>query len=306
MNTERDTPTCSERPLKLARAYQAVTACLAAGLIRMADAKIVHLTTRIILLRFHTASPPIMTDSIDPRLKDIVESMKIVRFDHFDGHEYVTSCSLLVYATALLDSFFSGTTAFLLTLHPTVLGAASSLSVKDLLSATSKYAAVNRAVRHRVRSVSFETFFERLKFLNKTFGLGITLDSKERSELERFSMLRNNIVHDQDSLIVELDDSGEIAVRQDKCFRHPTPVSYEDLEAALELYQALAGKIYAAVMTKVIKVQPEHDFGSLPDVLFKPQSKQLNLRLTDAETQSPLTGVLEDTTRCPAEAPKQE
>lgn len=270
---------CKERSDRLARAYQAVTASLIAGLLRLSQTRIVYNTTKIVLLRFHGASPPISIDNVDPRLADVVDDLKRVRYSDFDSYRYVTDCSLLVYATALFDSFLSGTSAFLLTLHPKALGDSCPLTVQELLSATSKYDVVNQAVRRRTRSLSFGTFLERLKFLNKTFGLGITLDADKHRGLEYCSSLRNAIVHDQTSFVVDLDDQGEIRVRQDNCFRHPTPVGSDELESALKVYGAVCQRTYLAVMTKVIKAEPGVLDKGLSAFLCLPESPQMNLPL---------------------------
>jgi hypothetical protein len=244
----------------------------------------VYCTTQIVLLRFRTASPPISFDNADPRLADILNDLSGVGYSDFDGYRYVTGCSLLVYATALFDSFLSGTSGFLLTLHPKALGESCQLTVQELLNATSKYDAVNQAVRRRVRSLSFETFLERLRFLNRTFGLGITLDADEHSELEHCSTLRNAVVHDQASFVVDLDDKGEISVRQDKCFRHPTPVGSDELASALKVYLSVCRRIYIAVMSKVLKVPTELQ-GSLATAFLPPESRQINLPLAEAKDQ---------------------
>jgi hypothetical protein len=179
----------------------------------------------------------------------------------------------------------SGTSGFLLALHPKALGESCALTVQELLNATSKHDAVNQAVGRRVRSLSFETFLARVRFLNKTFGLGLTLDAEEYRELERFSTLRNAVVHDQASFVVELDDQGEIKVRQDKCFRHPTPVGYDEVVSATAVYRSVCWRIYNAVMSKVIRIEASKLQGRLGSALSRPESPQINLPLTEASDQ---------------------
>jgi hypothetical protein len=102
---------------------------------------------------------------------------------------------------------------------------------------------------------------------NKTFELDVKLSEKERDSLERASTLRNTVVHDQRSFLIEIGDDGVPALRQRSCFKHPAPVGPEEYEAAILTYKVVCGRMYSAVITKVLKMDSHPILESIPKAL---------------------------------------
>lgn len=276
-----DTPPRSNEVEEPARGpvavYQTVAVSLIAGLLRLTETDLVCAQSALALAALNSASPPISMDRVDPRLREVVEGLQSIGYGAFDSYRYVTRVSLLVYATALFDTFLTDTATFLLALHPGALGSAQAIPVEDLFKAASKFEAITQAIRRRARSLAFETFLQRLEFLNRTFGFSVHLDPEERAALENCSSLRNAVVHDQGSFAIELSDTGQVTLRQKACLRHPTPVSSQEYGAALKTYREVSHKVYSGVMEKVLKVPADPLYATLRRALLPPQSGQLTL-----------------------------
>jgi hypothetical protein len=101
--------------------YIATATSLLTGLLKLAESQVTYLTSQIALIRLSTADPPICTDGADSRLIELVEELKAIDYPHFDSYRYVGNISLLVYGTAIFDTFLTDTTTFLFVLHPAAL-----------------------------------------------------------------------------------------------------------------------------------------------------------------------------------------
>ena len=247
-----------------------------AGMLRLNETELAILRSLIAIRTLNTASPPVSTENTDPRLAEIVESLRM-RYSTFDSYGYVTTASLLVYATALFDTFLTDTTTFLFTLHPAALGANNTVSVHDLLNTASKFEAVNNAIRRRVRSLSFELFLERLRFLDRTFRLSLKISEQERAALTEFSSLRNTVVHDQGWYAIQLDSRGQVSVTQKTCPRHPTPVTTTQYQSALGIYRHITGKVFCCVMERVLKAGDHPGYSDIQGSLSPETDSRVSL-----------------------------
>lgn len=93
----------------------------------------------------------------------------------------------------------------------------------------------------------------RLRALTERFKLDLSLDTETTTNLEHYSTIRNIVVHDQGFYDISMDDSGATRVAPKKCFRHPTPVSEETLQAAQRTYVKVVGGLYVSVVRHVFK-----------------------------------------------------
>jgi hypothetical protein len=243
-------------------AYQSVTASVAAGLLRLASARIAVNSFSIDLLRAvnertTAGAEASVTASAASRLSPC----------EFDSFSYISNVSHLVYAATLLDSFLADTTTFLFLLFPGALGKDTVAKLDEVLQAPTREALIGDIVRRRVRDVGYMSFLDRIAYLAERFSLGVALDENDRLTLEEFSTLRNVIVHDQSVFDLYLDEKGRVQAKQKACGRHPTPVPDVVLKKAHRAFFSTVRAIHEAVVSQVLKRKGESEFQSIMDAL---------------------------------------
>jgi len=238
---------------------------LGVGLMRLWRARIVYTSIMLgfSLLNSKDATP-------DEQALNAVAALRNVSMEELDAYSYINAISELVYVTTLLDSFLSDITMFLFLLHPHSIGDQQSISLGDLLSATSRVELINATATKRVREISFLPFVARIDFLRERFGLHISLDAEIIELLGHFATVRNVLVHDQSIFDVLLNDNGKICVKQVRCPRHPTPISPEDPKKAQNAFREVAAAVYEAVCLQVLKRHDEPFVENFIRVLRKP------------------------------------
>ena len=65
----------------------------------------------------------------------------------FDDWYYVSSASMLVYSTTLIDTFLSETMAFLYALYPKSIGNEAKIPLTEIVEAGSKFAVINMPLK---------------------------------------------------------------------------------------------------------------------------------------------------------------
>lgn len=240
------------RESQLATTYGNILFSLTVGLLRLGEAQECSYRLHESVLQFKIAGLTLAPGPYRKILSPIAGIGKI-----YDSMEYVTNTSYLVYATALMDTFLTDTTLFLLLLHPRSIGGAHQITIDSLLNSSSKNEALTQVARKRSREISFLSFAARLDYLKATYGLGFQIDPSDRSALERYSDIRNSVVHDQGVFELYLDETGTIVSRQKACARRPTPVTADDAWSASHLYAAISRSVARAIAAQVIKA-PDH------------------------------------------------
>lgn len=251
--------------------FDSTVASLTMGFMRLWQARIVYISTIMALSLLNREDA-----TSDEQALKAVATLRKLSMEELDGFSYINAVSELVYATTLLDSFLSDITMFLFLLHPHSIGDQQSISLGDLLSATSRVELINASATKRVREISFLPFVARLDFLRERFGLHISLDAETLELLNHFATVRNVLVHDQSVFDVLLDEDGTIRVKQVRCSRHPTPISPEDPQKAQQAFREVAAAVYEAVCMQVLKRHGdpfvEKALGLLRKFLSKPDS----------------------------------
>lgn len=237
-----------ESKKRAAHAYMHLAQSFGAGLARFHGARVLSLSARIAVLRYHMQ--PRGDHSGHPH-SDVLDLIHAIDPRAYDNYDYVTNVTHLVYATTLLDTFLTDTTKFLLILFPRALGKNQSVSLHAVLGATSRSELVNQAVARKVREISYLPFLARIEYLRETFGLTISLNDTVVQQLEHYSTLRNVVVHDQGIWDSYLDVNDRLQVRAKTCPVHPTPVPSEELMPAIRAYTAVVRQIFAAVIDQV-------------------------------------------------------
>ncbi len=240
--------------------YHALASAFSLGLIRLQEARIVCLTARLALFKYHAESPK---ESSTHPYSGVLAELASVSYSEFDSFCYVSDSSYLVYATTLLDTFLTDTTRFLLMLNPGAIGDAQSVSLKALLSARSRSELITQAATKKAREISYLPFLARLEYLRRTFGLSIALDEDTTADLAHYADVRNVIVHDQGVFEVDLDDAGAVRIRRKTCPRHPTPVTSDDLAKGQTSYTKCVREVYRDVMQHVLHAPEDERFNTL-------------------------------------------
>ena len=157
----------------------------------------------------------------------------------------------MVYGTTVFDTFLSDSAKFLLLKFPRTLGDVT-IEFSDVIVSDSKESIIQNVVEKKVRSMSFNGFPERLRYLRKTFDLKFELDSETKKNLEHFSTMRNVISHDQGVHDLKLGPDGHLSAVQKTCAIHPTIVTNEDVFGAWNAYRSSTLAIYSSIVTQVL------------------------------------------------------
>jgi len=257
--------------------YTLLSSCVVRGLVRLVGARIVGNTTLISLLSLNVAR---LEERYDPEgAHEILQSLENVRFHEFQSFVEVTTSSLLVYAAATLDSFLTDTARFLYLRHLDKLGEGRSLTLGKLLAAPSRASILNQLVKKKVRDIAFWPFLRRVEYLSNTFGLAISLDESVRRNLEKYSGVRNAVVHDQGLCEVFLDDAETLTVKERDLPEHFQLSAKEFTEAARCFFQ-VASAMYRVVGTDELQAGETQEFTRFTEFLdhavsaFTPSAKE--------------------------------
>jgi hypothetical protein len=254
-----------QRDSETAQTYEGVYRTFILGYLRFNHAALASQRLSLALVVLH--APESGDEPAQPAETPPTKIMSAIKWESFDSLEYVMRISLLVYVTALLDTFLTETTTFLFLLIPESMGKSQQVPLKTLIDAESRNAALTQAAVSRAREVSYKTFSDRLQFLRDAFGLDFDLDGEAEELLNHYSDLRNSAVHDQGILEFRLDDSGKVSSRQRTCERHPTKLTDDDPFDAGHAYAHICNEVARSVFLQVLKRAPEQ----LPKLLSKAQ-----------------------------------
>jgi hypothetical protein len=185
---------------------------------------------------------------------EVIKLLSSVDLEAFRSFDYINDLSHLIYVTTLFDTFLNEITIFLLLLHPKAIGKDSTIPINAVLKSTSRAEIINMMVSKKARDLSYLSFMDRLKFLQDTFGLHISIDSEEIEPLEHYSSVRNTAVHDQGIYQINLSETHHIEIKQKTCPYHPTLITNEDFEKSKKIYDAIVRKVMSAVLTQVLKI----------------------------------------------------
>jgi hypothetical protein len=178
-----------------------------------------------------------------------------MRVDCFSN---VTLSGYLISAISALDTFLSDTTQLLLLLQPNALGEKCLVPIGTLTSARARAKVINDEVRKKVRHVSYDSFQQRLEYLEEKFRLGLSIDEKVMWLLKRAANLRHNVVHDQALFGFLIDDSEHHSVvSKGKHPFKPVPVSDDDVDDALNAVNVVALTVYCSVRKTVLAAEDD-------------------------------------------------
>src|ERR1035437_987831 len=234
--------------------YEVVVYSFGLGLYRLwsAEAAAARLYCALLSFRSAGADPP---DWEGHPYRDALENLAKIPYSSYDAAGYVTNVSHLVYATTLFDTFLTETTLFLFLLHPKSIGQNQQVTLQTVITSSSLNGLITQAAIKRTRELSYLSFQARLHFLGESFGLRFKLDANTIEAVKRYTLLRNSSVHDQGVFDIRLDEVGKIVWQQKACTLHPTPVSGEDVQRAIEVYnevfQIVANEVFARVLKRL-------------------------------------------------------
>ena len=240
--------------------YFKIIASFHHGFDRFQNSRIVALTASNIILQYHTNRSVSKHNEYPEKVCELLDGVSKKAWEDFD---YTTNISNLVYVTTIFDTFLSDTTNFLMLLNPPSIGKTHMFQVDDIVSATSVSELLNQAILKKVRDISYLPFIGRIKYLGDTFGVSIKFSDIVFDMLEKYSGIRNVIVHDQGLYNMKLDDSKKIKL-EPKIFGHkPTLVKNEELKEAQCVYIWLFMKISKDVMSRILKNKSHDKFNSM-------------------------------------------
>ena len=259
-----DTPLDSALKTYLEVAYSFIL-----GLERLWSAKSAFARLACALMEFHAPGQ----DRVEPSPVDVLEHLAKIDYRSYDSWSYVSNVSHLVYATTLLDTFFSDTTLFLFLLIPQSMGKNQQVPLRTIIDSSSRNDALTQAAMNRTREISYLAFSARLEFLEQTFGLKIALRPDAAEALNHFPSIRNTAVHNQGIYDLRLDENGKVTATQKSCARHPTQVSWDDVFKAIKAYEEIVFTIAETVFCQVLKQQDDPEVKRFLGIRHLPASR---------------------------------
>lgn len=245
----------AERPInrdeKSIQTYVAVCRGFMGGIIRLIKAEYAFHCMMNALTNYRIRNPKYEGD--DSEIAEIHALLNKTTIDEFWAAEYVTCVTDLIYATSLFDTFVNETTIFLFLLIPDALGETHTVALRSLLDGNSPTSILTEIAKTRAREISFKSFLERLEILKKKFGLPFALSDTVKSDLEKYSELRNRAVHDQGFLALSLDGSGHVAYSSRASEDFPTEITFDEADKAQRVYQYVALTVAKDVLEHVLK-----------------------------------------------------
>jgi hypothetical protein len=234
-----------EQPLQI---YQAITKSTTISLKRLCDFGIVKIIGARVLKEIFVEKKIELCFSEDTEVQAVIDNTNNT---HLKSFEYVSKISQVVYACTILDTFLTETTKFLFLLHPNVLGKDLEIKFEKVLKCGSKFEIINNVINERVRVISFGSIKERIKFLNKHFGLRINISKVMYEQLEYYGNLRNELVHDTSVMKMGLNNEGELSILQIACYHEPKGISRDDSYNAIDAFRITIGKIYEEIRKQI-------------------------------------------------------
>ncbi|HLJ88174.1 MAG TPA: hypothetical protein VKZ53_15240 [Candidatus Angelobacter sp.] len=183
-------------------------------------------------------------------------------FFNLEIYSNVIQASLFLFATSIFDVFLSDTTRLLLAREIGALGKSYVVPMEVLASPKASAEIISKEIERKVRSLSHQSFLERLYFLSTVFSVHIGLSEREQGDLEDISNLKSRIVYDRPLFAFELDDEGRrrMQVKADETL--PVPVTSRDLSKAKRVYLILGMRTYQAVRRDVLKLGESAEYAS--------------------------------------------
>lgn len=232
--------------------------------LRLAEAKLVHAEARLAIL----ASVQVMggPQTVPQKVghlsnpADITRQLATVSKHGFEAYSYVTALTQLVYATTLFDTFLQDVIEFALFMHPRAVGD-STILLSAVIEASGWATVINDAIRKKVRELGFLSFPERIKWLKTKFGLTPDISAEAMTQIAHYADLRNAVVHDQGFLEFGFTDNRKLALFQAKCPVHPTPVTIDQSNNALQAYNIAAVALTNSVYRELLKCAVPSDVG---------------------------------------------
>jgi hypothetical protein len=222
-----------------AELFHELCASVFSGFARSHNAKIVANTAQIAILK------TLITEKDKPEYQYVASDSGIgkVSLQEFQCFEYVSESGMLVYSTAIFDTFLSDATKFLIYLNPGPYRDNLAVSYEEVEGAKSISDLRKKVIDKKVRQISYRSFRERLKELKRAYGLILNLSNEQIALLEDISSVRNAIAHDQSFLDLGFDEDGNVTLKQTSCSTHPVPlrkdVYSETYKVFIEVFRAL-------------------------------------------------------------------
>jgi hypothetical protein len=234
---------------ELAEVYHEIAASLTTGLVRLCRTQ----------MMFDQLVRMLFVSNANAAAAEIGYHPFSLRTDYrtFDDWYYISSASMLVYSTTLIDTFLSETMAFLYTRYPKSIGSEAKVSLTEIVEAGSKFAVINHAVEKRVRALGFESITFRLQSLERAFGVSVKLEDEDKTALESSTEQRNSFIHDQGLFRIYLDETGALRADDKACRTHPRPVTREIVNSTIRLHTTICATVYGGVMRDVLKATGE-------------------------------------------------
>jgi hypothetical protein len=227
------------------RSYLQVVLSFKEGLLRIWGAEAAYARLILALTTFHALGRP----GLDGPAAEVLRHLEKIRFSSFESMEHVTDMSHLVYAASLFDSFLSDTTVFLFLLIPQAMGKKQQISLHTLIEASSKTVLISELAVARSREIAYLPIAGRLQYLRDTFGLRIAIDDETLAAISDLAAKRNEAVHDQSIIKLQLEESGVVSVRP----RTLTKLEHQELHKSIGIFHQVARAVYDSVFKQVLK-----------------------------------------------------
>ena len=231
--------------------YTKLSYSVVRGIVRITSARIVANTTVISYLDLKRGLKEGKYDGLsDFRFVEALKKISVSELGRFD---HVNTAGLLIYATAIFDTFLTDTTKFLYYLYPDKIAPNKPISWTKLISSDSKGSIINEVINKKCREISFWPFIRRIEYIIRQFGLNMEINDDTKKLLEKYSTLRNVILHDQSLADIQLDGNDKLIIENRIVKTDPTFVSSEDFTDAMKTFLELIKVVYNSISKEKLK-----------------------------------------------------
>jgi hypothetical protein len=179
----------------------------------------------------------------DKLVFDVVGDYGEIKPENIEQFIHTYSKNMLITAFTLFDTFLSDTTRFLLLIHPNVIED-RKVRMRDILNCKSMAEVIDEEVVRVIRGLSIESHRKRIKYLKDNFGIDTNTWTNKLDDLDRYELLRNEVVHDVSLFLYAMGDQpGELQVAQKAETTIHWKTAEEALLACVEMIQALSIEI---------------------------------------------------------------
>ncbi len=184
--------------------------------------------------------------------QSIRENISQIKPDQIECYKYISDCAHLIYIISVFDSLLSDVTRFLIMRHPRTIKESINANYDQIFAATSLASLRNTVIDAKVRTLSYESFKDRIKVIKKMFGIKPDISTQDLADLEKISELRNDLAHGQSFCRFTLEENNAIKSELISLDAQRMRINDEIIKKAFDVIDRISKAIHKAVRDSII------------------------------------------------------